>query len=86
MSAEAIPVARHVKQLRPDLPAIFGGCHPSLLPAQTLREEYVDAVVLHQGETTLLEIAQRLLKGATLDLRCSHRAVFARRSADPHRP
>ncbi|SRR6266849_5102855 len=31
MIANAIAVARHVKHLRPDLPVIFGGWHPSLL-------------------------------------------------------
>jgi radical SAM superfamily enzyme YgiQ (UPF0313 family) len=67
MIATAIAVSRHVKRLRPDLPVIFGGWHPSLLPAQTLREDYVDAVVLHQGELTLLEIAQRLASGGGLD-------------------
>src|SRR6266853_3381642 len=67
MISKAIAVARRVKQLRPDLPVIFGGWHPSLLPAQTLREDYVDVVVLHQGEATLLEIAQRLASGNSLD-------------------
>jgi anaerobic magnesium-protoporphyrin IX monomethyl ester cyclase len=67
MISKAIAVARHVKRLRPEIPVIFGGWHPSLLPGQTLCEEYVDAVVLHQGETTMLEIAQRLLKGGSLD-------------------
>jgi anaerobic magnesium-protoporphyrin IX monomethyl ester cyclase len=68
MIAETIAVARHVKHLRPDLPVVFGGWHPSLLPAQTLREPYVDAVVLHQGELTLLETVQRLAAGKGLDL------------------
>jgi anaerobic magnesium-protoporphyrin IX monomethyl ester cyclase len=68
MIDKAIAVASHVKQLRPDLPVIFGGWHPSLLPAQTLREPYVDAVVLHQGELTLIETVQRLAAGKGLDL------------------
>src|SRR5580700_2426030 len=36
MIDSAIATAREVKRLRPDLPVIFGGWHPSLLPAQTL--------------------------------------------------
>jgi len=64
---DAITAARHVKQLRPDLPVIFGGWHPSLMPGQTLREDFVDAVVRYQGERTLLEIAQRLQAGNGLD-------------------
>jgi radical SAM superfamily enzyme YgiQ (UPF0313 family) len=68
MIADAIAVVSHVKRLRPDLPVIFGGWHPSLLPAQTLREPFVDAIVLHQGELTLLEAVQRLEAGKGLDL------------------
>lgn len=68
MIHSAIGVATRVKKLRPDLPVIFGGWHPTLLPGQTLNEDYVDIVVLHQGELTLLEIAQRLSVGSSLDL------------------
>jgi radical SAM superfamily enzyme YgiQ (UPF0313 family) len=50
------------------LPIIYGGWHPSLLPAQTLREDFVDIVVRHQGEKTLVEILQRLETGASLDM------------------
>src|SRR5260221_581109 len=68
MIDKAIGVARHVKHLRPELPIIFGGWHPSLLPAQTLKESYVDSVVLHQGELTLVETVQKLAAGKGLDL------------------
>lgn len=60
MITSAIRVARMAKQLRPDLPVIFGGWHPSLLPTQTLENPYVDIVVRGQGELTMLELAQRL--------------------------
>jgi anaerobic magnesium-protoporphyrin IX monomethyl ester cyclase len=56
----AMRVAKLVKHTNPELPVIFGGWHPSLVPGQTLNERYVDAVVRGQGELTLLEIAQRL--------------------------
>jgi radical SAM superfamily enzyme YgiQ (UPF0313 family) len=64
----AIDMARAVKASHPELPIIFGGWHPSLLPGETLREEFVDIVVLHQGEQTLLEILRRLEAGRPLDL------------------
>jgi anaerobic magnesium-protoporphyrin IX monomethyl ester cyclase len=56
----AIRVARAVKKLRPDIPIVFGGWHPSLAVEQTLREPYVDAIVRGQGELTFLELAQRI--------------------------
>ncbi|HEY1678547.1 MAG TPA: radical SAM protein [Candidatus Sulfotelmatobacter sp.] len=56
----AVRVSRAVKKLRPDLPVIFGGWHPSLATHQTLREPFVDGIVRGQGELTLLELVQRI--------------------------
>jgi radical SAM superfamily enzyme YgiQ (UPF0313 family) len=68
MIRQAVAASRLVRRLRPDLPIIYGGWHPSLLTAQTLREEFVDLVVRHQGEKTLVEVLQRQAAGASLDL------------------
>jgi len=62
----AIQVARLVKEKNPNLPVIFGGWHPSLLPEQTLHAHFVDVVVRGQGENALLEIAERLANRQTL--------------------
>src|SRR5579859_4590439 len=67
MIRSAVEVARMVRRLRPELPIIFGGWHPSLLPAQTLDEESVDVVVRAQGERTLVELACLLSERKTLD-------------------
>ncbi len=67
MIRSAGKVARLVKQARPDLPIVYGGWHPSLLPHQTLQAEFVDAVVRGQGELTLLEVAERLAEGKSLE-------------------
>jgi radical SAM superfamily enzyme YgiQ (UPF0313 family) len=56
----AVRVSRLMKKLRPKLPIIFGGWHPSLATQQTLREPFVDAIVRGQGELTLLELVQRM--------------------------
>jgi anaerobic magnesium-protoporphyrin IX monomethyl ester cyclase len=56
----AVRVAKAVKKEAPGVPVLFGGWHPSLLPGQTLQENYVDAVVRGQGELTLLEISESL--------------------------
>jgi anaerobic magnesium-protoporphyrin IX monomethyl ester cyclase len=63
MIGSAIRVARSVKKLRPGLPVVFGGWHPSLVPEQTLAPDFVDCVVRGQGELTLLELVQRLAEG-----------------------
>ena len=60
----ALRAATIARQVRADLPVIFGGWHPSLAAEQTLANPLVDLIVRGQGEATLLEIAQRLLAGA----------------------
>ncbi len=68
MIKDAVAASRLVKQRRPDLPVVFGGWHPSLLPEQTLGEPFVDAVVRHQGEITFPEVVKRFEAGRGLDL------------------
>jgi anaerobic magnesium-protoporphyrin IX monomethyl ester cyclase len=68
MIRDAIVACRMVRRLRPDLPIVYGGWHPSLLTAETLREEFVDVVVRHQGDKTLVEIADHLAAGKSLDM------------------
>jgi anaerobic magnesium-protoporphyrin IX monomethyl ester cyclase len=68
MIRDAISASELVRRMRPHLPIIFGGWHPSLTPAQTLRESFVDIVVMHQGEITLVEVLRRLTRGAGLEM------------------
>jgi anaerobic magnesium-protoporphyrin IX monomethyl ester cyclase len=68
MIRDAIEAGKRFRALRPDAPIIFGGWHPSLRTAETLREDFVDIVVRHQGERTLVEILQRIEAGRDLDL------------------
>jgi len=64
MIRDAIAASELVRRVSPSLPIIYGGWHPSLMPAQTLRESYVDIVVMRQGEKTLVEVLDRLRRGA----------------------
>ncbi len=84
MICSAIRAARLVRQLSPQIPIIFGGWHPSLLPAETLREDLVDIVVRGQGEKTLVEIAERLREGKSLEFISG--ASFKQRGEIFHNP
>src|ERR1700731_733499 len=66
MIGSAIRIAKKVRLTRPSLPIVFGGWHPTLVPEQTLKPDFVDAIVRGQGELTLLELAQRLADGQDL--------------------
>ena len=63
MITQGVAVAKAVKAARPELPIVAGGWHASILPEQTLRAPYLDAVVKGQGEITFLQIVERYAKG-----------------------
>ena len=67
MIAGAVEVGRAVKAQYPDVPIILGGWHPSILPQQTLEADFVDVVVLKQGEATFAELITCLENGDSLD-------------------
>jgi radical SAM superfamily enzyme YgiQ (UPF0313 family) len=68
MILDAIEISQMVKRMRPDCFIVFGGWHPSLLSGQTLNEDFIDAVVRHQGEATLVQLLGNLKAGLPLDL------------------
>lgn len=63
MITQGVEVARAVRARHPRLPIVAGGWHPSILPEQTLRSPFVDAVVKGQGEITFLEMVERYARG-----------------------
>jgi radical SAM superfamily enzyme YgiQ (UPF0313 family) len=61
---DALAVSRAAKAARPDLPVVWGGFHPSLLPEQCLASGAVDACVIGQGERTFEAVVAALRAGA----------------------
>jgi radical SAM superfamily enzyme YgiQ (UPF0313 family) len=57
-----ITFSKRVRELS-SAPVVWGGWHATLLPQQTLREPYIDYVVMGQGERPLRTLLQRLLEG-----------------------
>lgn len=77
---DAIAVSRAAKEIRPDLPVVWGGWHPSIFGTGCLQEPSVDATVQGQGERTFTEILERLEAGRSLE-GCAGSAC---RGADGH--
>ena len=67
MIRPAIEASQLVRRLHPNLPIVYGGWHPTLLPEQTLQADYVDVVVRGQGEVTFLELLGCLNSKRPLD-------------------
>ncbi len=51
---------------RSDLKIVWGGIHPSLLPEQCLNENYIDYVIVGEGEETAVEFSRKLIAGEQL--------------------
>lgn len=55
------------KKINPKIYTIFGGVHPSILPRQSIKEDFVDFVVVGEGEKTILELIATLKTGGDLN-------------------
>lgn len=62
----ALEISKFVKK-NSDVPVIWGGIHPTMLPEQTLKNENVDIVVCGEGEITFLELVRFLEKNKSLE-------------------
>jgi len=58
----ALKLAKFIRE-NLDVPIIWGGVHPSLLPHQTLENEYVDYVVKGEGEKAFYELVKNIEEG-----------------------
>lgn len=56
----ALNFSKEAKRIRPDVPVVWGGWHPSILPEQCLKDSSVDIVVKGQGEITFSELLKCL--------------------------
>ncbi len=63
----AVEVGKLAKNRFPHVPIVLGGWHPSILPEQTLAADFVDVVVVKQGETTFTELVRCFEDGGALD-------------------
>jgi radical SAM superfamily enzyme YgiQ (UPF0313 family) len=61
----ALEASRFVKE-NSDVPVVWGGIHPSLLPEQTLEDESIDIIVQGEGDVTFPELVHALENGEFL--------------------
>lgn len=62
----ALKVAEMAKQLFPECSVHMGGPHPSVLPENTLQDKNIDAVVLGEGERTIVDMVNAIGNGDSL--------------------
>lgn len=58
-----LKAAEWTRRIAPDLPIVWGGNHPTLLPEQTARHPLVDIVVMGEGEATFRSLVNAFKAG-----------------------
>ncbi len=61
-----IDTSRRLKAL--GLPVVWGGVHATIMPEECLKEDYVDFVVVNEGEETVQELARMLAGQIAMDV------------------
>ena len=64
---DGLEMARNVREIDPDIPIIWGGWHPTILPEETAEHPLVDVAVAGRGEETIVEIANAIRHGKGID-------------------
>jgi radical SAM superfamily enzyme YgiQ (UPF0313 family) len=62
----ALEISKFIKK-NSEIPVVWGGIHPTLLPEQTLKNENIDIIVKGEGEETFYELVKNLEKEKSLE-------------------
>jgi anaerobic magnesium-protoporphyrin IX monomethyl ester cyclase len=63
----ALELAKYVRAQNPSCPMVWGGVHPTLLPEQTAKNDFVDIVVRGEGELIVKDLASALALNRPLE-------------------
>jgi len=63
-----IRFARYIKNVNPDNIVLWGGWHSTILPEQTLKEDYIDYVITGQGEKPFRAFTEAVLKKSDVSI------------------
>ncbi|WP_290623688.1 MULTISPECIES: B12-binding domain-containing radical SAM protein [unclassified Archaeoglobus] len=63
----ALKYARKIKEVLPDIFVVLGGVHVTFRPLDAAKNDFVDAVCVSEGEETIVEVAEKVEAGKTLE-------------------
>jgi len=61
-------LSKLIKKINKDIKIVWGGVHPSILPNQTLKSEYIDYVVSGEGEIRIKPLLDHINGSSNVDL------------------
>ena len=56
----AIEISKIIKKNSPKIPLIWGGIHPTILPKETLKNEFIDFIIIGEGEKAFVQLAKAI--------------------------
>ncbi|MDR0288305.1 MAG: B12-binding domain-containing radical SAM protein, partial [Clostridiales bacterium] len=59
--------SRQVKESNPSISIVWGGWHPSLMPQQTIKSDFIDIIVTGQGEITFPQLVEKLARKGNIN-------------------
>lgn len=62
----AIQTCKFIRSLDTSIPIVLGGVHPTFYPQQTVKSEYVDYVIMGEGEENFLNLIKTMEKNGNL--------------------
>ena len=60
---DAMKTAKQVREINKEIPIVWGGWHVTLNPAESIKEEFVDTIIMRRGETEIVTLANELIRG-----------------------
>src|SRR3989344_8679510 len=54
-------LSKKIKSIN-NIPIVWGGIHPTLLPRQCIEENYIDCLIRGEGELAILEFTEAIFK------------------------
>jgi len=62
-----LEAAEKIRAINPDIPIVWGGIHPSIIPEQTIQHSLVDYVICGEGEEAFPDFLNNLVKDGNLE-------------------
>ena len=62
----ALRIAKAIRHLS-NIPIVFGGVHPSAVPERVLLNEFIDYVIVGEGEYAMLDLVEHLMSNGSKD-------------------
>ena len=62
-----LKISQFIKKENKNIKIVWGGVHVSLIPEESLKNKYIDFIIVGEGEKSLFELAQSLIEKKSIN-------------------